>query len=269
MSRILRVSSVALLLALGPLLASCDGESPSPDVEQPAMRHDRWDRLVRTYVDENGWVDYRRLQRGGKGELQSYLEELAGADLRQMTDKDEEKAFWINAYNALCVRKLLDNDIPTSVPRATIFGTNIFTERTYRVAGKKRSLDDIEHVILRPRFKDNRVHAALVCGASSCPRLRPEAYVGKRIDAQLDDECRRWINSGKTKNGERKNSLDRRTRVFYASKIFDWYEEDFEDSDEGILRFIAKYLDEGDREFLKKNRVRLEFLSYDWSLNGV
>ncbi|MEM7234256.1 MAG: DUF547 domain-containing protein, partial [Planctomycetota bacterium] len=173
----------------------------------------------------------------------------------------------VNAYNALCVQKLIDHKLPKKVPNAVFFGANIFKESTYKVAGKVRSLDDIEHGILRQSFKDNRIHAALVCGASSCPRLRAEAYEGRKLDQQLDEECRRWIRSGLDLKGKRKNYLDRRRNVFYASKIFDWFEEDFGDSTKGVLKFIKKYASDDDRRFLEANRVTVRYLTYDWTLN--
>ena len=176
-------------------------------------------------------------------------------------------AFWINAYNAICARTLIDHKLPADVPHAAFFGTNIFKKSTYRIAGKVRSLDDIEHGILRSKFKDARVHAALVCGASSCPRLRPEAYEGSTLSKQLDEEARRWIQSGTDKNGKRKNRLDRARKTFYASKIFSWFQEDFGDSDRGVLEFVKRFASAADREFLVKNNVRVKYLGYDWALN--
>ncbi len=249
------------------------GGSGEDAVEKPEedttgrFDHGRWDRLLARHVTREGWVDYAGLRRRDAKELQAYLDELARADIEDLRDDDERKAFWINAYNAVCVRKLLDNDIPKSVPKALFFGTNIFEERTYTIAGEKRSLDDIEHGILRPKFRDNRVHAVLVCGASSCPRLRTEAYVGRKLDAQLDEECRSWINDEKTLDGERKNFLDRRRATFHGSKIFSWYKEDFGGTDAGVLEFVKRFIDASDREFIEKNDVRVKFLDYDWTLN--
>lgn len=231
------------------------------------LDHGRWDRFVKELVSKEGWVNYRAVKGEWARTLDAYLGELARATVETFESEDARKAFWINAYNALCIRKLLDHELPEKVPNAVFFGKNIFKERTYRIAGKVRSLDDIEHGILRRQFDDNRIHAALVCGASSCPRLRPEAYVADRLDAQLDQECRRWIREGKTLSGERKNRLDREARVYYASRIFDWFEEDFGNSERGIFDFIKRYAGESDREFLQKHRVELEFLDYDWSLN--
>ncbi len=228
---------------------------------------ERWDKLLKANVTPEGWVNYENLRNKDAGELKAYLQEIAKADPSKMDSKNDQKVFWINAYNAICLQTLIDQGLPAEVPHAKFFGKNIFTQRTYKVAGKVRSLDDIEHGILRKDFKDPRLHAALVCGASSCPRLRPEAYVGGRLDRQLDDQVKGWLTVQKNKKGERKNHLDREAKILYISKIFSWYEEDFGGSKEGVLKFIQGYLDASDREFIEKNKVEIEYLPYDWALN--
>jgi len=236
--------------------------------ETQAFDHTRWDKVLKAAVTEDGWVDYGAIRRRLGSELQGYLRQLAAAKLESLTTASERMAFWINSYNAICIQKLIDHGVPAEVPHAVFFGKNIFSEKTYEVAGKIRSLDEIEHRILRAKFKDNRVHAALVCGASSCPRLRPEAYSGKDLNHQLDDECRRWVGKGEDKNGQRKNYLDRQQKTIHVSKIFDWFQEDFDGSTEGVLKFIRRYATESDRAFLEKNRVRVRYLDYDWAVNS-
>ncbi len=258
---------------------TASGEAHRPVVEAPASaestpaevavgHHASWTRILKQHVSEEGWIDYRALRQSSTGDLEDYLQQLATTELAELSTKNEQMAFWINAYNALCVRTLIDHDLPKEVPHAFVFGANIFKEKRYRVAGKIRPLDEIEHEILRPKFADPRVHAALVCGASSCPRLRPEAYEGDRLDQQLDEETRRWIGFGKDKKGRRKNELDRAAKVFRASKIFDWFAEDFGDGEAGVLAFIRRYASPQDAAFLAQTSVRLKYLDYDWSLNS-
>jgi hypothetical protein len=238
--------------------------------KRPEFSHALWDTLLKKYVNETGRVDYAGLRRNDSKILLQYLDQLSGADLSRIRDRRERIAFWTNAYNALCVQTLLAHGLPTSVPHSTFLGlgTNIFTERTYRIAGKVRSLDDIEHGILRKVYRDRRLHAALVCGARSCPRLRPEAYTGEKLDRQLEEECRSWVQAETSIGSKRKNRLDRVERVYYVSKIFDWYEEDFGSGEKGVLEFVTKYSSAADRKFLAKSRVEIEYLSYDWTLNA-
>ncbi len=240
----------------------------SSTVRSQSFDPGRWDRLLKADVTEDGWVDYEAIRSKSSADLKAIIHELGSVDVDRLGTVNERKAFWINAYNALTIQKLIDSDLPDEVPHASFFGKNIFKERTYRVAGKIRSLDDIEHGILRKKFRDNRIHAALVCGASSCPRLRLEAYTGAELDRQLDEEARRWVQVGKNKKGERKNYLDRKRGIYYVSKIFDWFEEDFGDSSEGVLKFLRRYASERDRRFMERNRVKVRYLTYDWSINS-
>jgi hypothetical protein len=239
---------------------------PIDAIAQP-FRHDRWDRLLKAHVTAEGWVDYEALAGKSARELKAYLRELAAADPAKLGGPKDEMAFWINAYNAICVQTLIDHGLPATVPHAKVIGANIFTEKKYEVAGEVRSLDGIEHGILRARFKEPRVHAAVVCGAESCPRLRPEAFTGERLEKQLDEEAVSWIQKEKDRKGRRKNHLDREAGILHASKIFDWYGEDF-GGDRGVIDFIAMYSAEADRDFIRKNKVRLKHLPYDWSING-
>lgn len=252
----------AMLLGAGSLAAGLSASTASA-----AAPHARWSAILGATVSPSGWVDYAKLRSRYGAELRAYLSELASATESKV--RAEAQALWLNAYNAICVQTLIDHDLPKSVPHAKLFGKNIFTERHYQVAGGVRSLDEIEHDILRKRYPDPRLHAAIVCGASSCPRLRAEAYTGARLGAQLTEECQSWIQKERTKVGKRKNALDRAKGVLYASKIFDWYDEDFGGNEEGIIAFVAKYSSASDREYLRSRKVELEFASYDWSLNSA
>ncbi len=236
-------------------------------VEAEGIDSSLWDKLLRANVTPEGWVNYTQLRGKDAADLGAYLKIVAEADPAKLGDVNNQRAFWINAYNALCVQAMIDEGVPAEVPHARVFGTNIFTQRKRKVAGTVRSLDDIEHGILRKDLKDPRLHAALVCGARSCPRLRPEAFRGDQLDRQLDEEARSWIVVEKTEKGGRKNYLDRKERVFYVSRIFYWYSEDFGGGDAGVLDFVTKYADDSDREFLAKNKVSVEYLDYDWSTN--
>lgn len=249
----------AVLVALG---------TSSSQIGAAPFQHERWDKLLKANVTAEGHVDYGSLKGKDSAELKAYLKEIGDADPEAIGDRNDKKAFWINAYNAVCIQMIIDAKVPDTIPHAVLFGENIFTPRKYRVAGALRSLDDIEHRILRKEFKDPRIHAAVVCGAQSCPRLRPAAFTGAKLDAELDEECRNWVNVEKTKKGERKNYLDQKAGVHHVSRIFDWYEEDFGDSTEGVLEFLKKYADDADRAYLEKHKVRLEHLAYDWSVNS-
>lgn len=128
-----------------------------------------------------------------------------------------------------------------------------------RIDGDVFTLDDIEHNILRPRFKDPRVHFAINCEALSCPPLGSEPYVGSTIDQQLNHASTAFINNPK------RNYLEDNT--LYISKMFRWFSEDF---DKDVIGFLIKYAKEDLKKELvaKKSKIKIKYLDYDWSLNG-
>jgi len=265
---LVRLGRKAWLAGFTVLLLACEASNDAALAGEDTFDHSAWDAILEASVTEAGWVNYKQVKAKYADLLGRYLKALGDANVDKLKSREEKMAFWINAYNAICLQKILDNDIPDSVPRALLFGTNIFKERTYRVGGKIRSLDDIEHGILRKTFKDPRVHSALVCAASSCPRLRSESYTGARLNDQLDKEARHWVQVGKDKSGERKNYLNRPKNVYYASKIFEWFQEDFGDSDAGVLAFLKRHGSKEDAEFLDKNKVQVRYLTYIWKVNS-
>jgi len=268
--RVLR--RVAVFVGLLGAIGSGASFAVEPTEEGGRVSHEAWDGILREHVGDEGWVDYEGLRRESLGELDAYLRMIGAVDFKKL-DRDEQIALWRNAYNALCIRILIDQGLPDTVPRRSFLGigTNIFKIEKYRIAGRKRSLDDIEHGILRKRYDEPRIHAALVCGASSCPRLRPEAYTAAKLDRQLDEECRRWIREGRDLKGRRKNRLDREKKTFYASMIFSWFRKDFGGTEEGVLEFVRRFADEEDAAFLRRHagEVRVSYLDYDWSLNAA
>lgn len=103
--------------------------------------HSGWDKILKTTVTDDGWVDYDAIRKELSRDLKAYLDSLGKASIKELKTDAEKKAFWINGYNAVCVQTLIDSGLPKEVPHATFFGKNIFTQRTYRIAGKIRSLD--------------------------------------------------------------------------------------------------------------------------------
>ena len=153
-----------------------------------AVDHGPWSTLLTRYVDAQGRVAYRDLQIKDRATFNAYLETLAHVQTDGMTDT-EEKAFWINAYNAVIVSGILQGYTAESL----LGRKRLFSWFSVRIAGKDRTPDEIEHQILRKKFADPRVHFTIVCASSSCPQLRREAYVPERLDAQLDDATRAFL----------------------------------------------------------------------------
>jgi len=250
---------LATLLAAGtaPSAVFADTEPAQAQSDSP-VDHALWGRLLGQYVDSEGRVAYRDLKSEAEDSLATYLRALARAR-PEAWSRQEQLAFWINAYNAGVVWAVLQGESPEPL----LGRAKIFKIWKYEVAGKERTLDEVEHQILRPRFQEPRIHFALVCAASSCPPLRQEAYVAGRLEAQLDEQARRFIND------TRKNQLLREKNRLRLSQIFDWFRDDFE-HDGSLPEFLARFVDgPNTRQWLHQAQdLQIDFVDYDWTLNA-
>jgi hypothetical protein len=226
------------------------------------------------------WVDYARL-REERAALDQYLSRLEQTDpsLLEAAPASVQLAFWINAYNACMLRRVVDH-YPIQRGGAGLFGSvrnrvagypdnsvwqirEVFTEPHCGVAGKMRSQDEIEHQIIRPRFPEPRIHFAVNCAAVSCPVLWPEAYEGETLDAQLDRAVRHLIQNPAhfRLEGERPATLT-------LNKVLDWYADDFGGA-EGLKAFFAAYLQGSARARVAEPQTQIRYFEYDWTLNDV
>jgi len=237
--------------------------SPAAFAREPGLDHTAWDTLLRRYVDEQGRVDYRAWHEEGRQTLEVYLQRLAETDSSRLPKKDEALAFWINAYNASVVTGALDH-----YPIASVKGVKGFFDRIrYRIAGRELTLNEIEGE--GRALGDWRIHFAVVCASSSCPPLRAEAYAADRLDAQLAEQTRQFLN-------DPQRGLRIEDGTLWASKIFDWYATDFIPAKEfGLFRqFPPEKLLGVLSAYYKsdvappRGRLTLKFMDYDWSLNA-
>jgi hypothetical protein len=227
--------------------------------------HAAWTRLLQRFV-RDGLVDYRGLKAEAAGELDAYLRELASVSPAHydIWTRNEQIAFWINAYNASAIRLVLDH-----YPLRSIRSIGLLPGAAFRksfipmepLRRRKLALDTIEHDILRGEFHEPRIHFAIVCASQSCPVLRDEAYRASDLDSQLDGAARRFVRD------PRRNRFDTATRTFHASSIFKWSHEDFERSAGSLSSFMARYADEPAADALRAGDARIDHLDYDWSLN--
>ncbi|MDX1411553.1 MAG: DUF547 domain-containing protein, partial [Nitrospirales bacterium] len=173
---------------------------------------------------------------------------------------NDRLAFWINAYNAFAIQGILDGYSPTTwVGRYTYF-----VSRDYLVGGARVNLYAVERAILIPEFREPRIHFAIVCASRSCPKLRSWAYSPDKLDQQLDDSARLFIND------PNRNVFDRQQKVAYLSKIFDWFTDDFVSHSGSLTKYVAQYVEDPKlAEELVQETYRVEFLEYDWTLNGI
>jgi hypothetical protein len=257
------------MLAL--LCAACAAHAQSFD-----QSHAAWDALLKRHVvlERDGAAS--RLRYAGVARehaaLRGYLESLSAVSRAEFErwSKPERIAFLVNAYNAFTVEKVLTRYPQLGSIRdfGRLFG-NPFSDRFFRLFGEPFSLDRIEHEMLRQPgvYDEPRVHFALNCASLGCPMLREEAYVAARLDAQLEAQARRFL-SDRTRN-----RYDPRSGRLEVSKIFDWYGKDWTRRG-SLAAYFARYAGlladaADDRRRIVEQKVGIEFLDYDWTLNDA
>ncbi len=272
------------LLSGAPASRPLESEGSRAKADTAPGLYDDYASVLKTYVDDRGMVNYRQM-RGDRQRLDAFVALLAGVDTRtyQGWSEKERIAFWINAYNGVTLRVIIDH-YPIK-KRGGLFGFR-FPDNSIRqipgawdklrfpVMGKQMTLDEIEHEVLRKQFNEPRIHLSLVCAAMGCPPLRKEPYGGKTLDAQFDDQARRFLQEAQ------KFRIDRAKKEVHLSSIFKWFGKDFvknygtdkefaghKDFERAVLSYISKHLDEQDRNYLANERYKIKYLDYDWKLN--
>jgi hypothetical protein len=225
-------------------------------------------------------VDYTALKEH-RAALSKVMAEFARAtsDQERGWSRNQRLAFWINAYNLFTLRAIVDHypirsPLLTWQPRNSIRQIDgVWTKLTWQAAGRTLTLDDIEHKILRPEFKEPRVHFAINCASVGCPPLAAVPYGAATLDGQLDAAARGYL--------ARAQGLQIRGDTLSVSRILEWYGEDFvasfapdaagkPDRLERVARaVVARFGPPAAVEMARKPSTRIKFLDYDWSLNDV
>ncbi|MHC4944853.1 MAG: DUF547 domain-containing protein [Planctomycetota bacterium] len=238
--------------------------------------------LLSRYVDDAGMVNYQELEsdRGGLDAFTRKLGTWKRADFEKMEDQ-AKIAFLVNAYNAFTLKAIIDHYPIAASESGSDFPANsirqiegVWDKLKFFLLDQEVTLNQIEHEWLRPRFDEPRIHMALVCAAVSCPPLRNEPYRAEALDAQLDDQTRRFLKH------EKKFKIDRKKKAVRLSRIFSWFGKDFVKShgtdsrfkdrneiERAVLNFIHTYLGDAEKGFLTSGEYEIEYLHYDWTLN--
>jgi len=247
--------------------------------------HAAWTALLKKHVVVQGegkasqvrYADFAK----DRAALKSYLDTLSRLPESEFKSwsKPQQMAFLINAYNAFTVEKVLTRypDLKSIRDFGTVFG-NPWKDKFFTLFGKEAYLDQIEHEMLRAKgvYAEPRVHFAVNCASVGCPMLREEAYVAERLDAQLEEQTRRFLSD------RSRNRYNEQNGQLEVSKIFDWFKEDWQSGNKGIAaggqpiasreQFFARYAKfladkpEGQAR-VAEQKVGLVFLEYDWGLN--
>ena len=226
-----------------------------------------WDALVKKHVETSkidgvslNSVAYKILK--GDPEFKKVTDGLKTASLDDLKTKEEKLSFWINTYNILAVKVVVDNYPVKSIKDVGSLFKEVWNRPAGVVAGKERTLNDVEHEILR-KMGEPRIHVAIVCASVSCPDLRKEAFTPERLNEQLDDQTKKFLqNTGKGLK------IDGKKKRVYVSSIFDWFKDDFE-SQGGVPAFISRYASPSQQKSLKDFGGKLKYLDYNWDLNDL
>ena len=235
-------------------------ETPSTQVTTPEPKkvveeiapvakpdHSKWDAILRKYVSASGKVNYKGIK-ADKAALEGYLKELEQNPIESSWSRNEKMAYWINAYNAYTVKLIVDNYPLTSITK--LHGGKPWDVKWIKLGGKTYSLNNIENDILRPQYKDARIHFAVNCAARSCPPLLNKAWTAANLNSNFQKQAKAFVNSSKF------NSISADKVVI--SKIFEWYAGDFGN----IITYLNKFAN------TKINAgAKVSYQEYDWQLN--
>ncbi|MDC3132907.1 DUF547 domain-containing protein [Flavobacteriaceae bacterium] len=223
----------------------CDFNIPK---EPPTQRniHFRWQQQLEAFVSADGNVDYKGWK-NQEQELEAYIGTLEQFTPAAYWSKEEILAYWINAYNALTVQLILKNYPLKSIRDIK----DPWDTPCFFLSDKKYSLGNIEHDILR-KMDEPRIHFAINCASTSCPKLQREAFMPRKMEVQLENATKAFV-MDQSKNKISKEELK-------LSRIFLWFGKDF-GSKAARLTFISRY------SGVDLKNPTIEYLSYDWSLN--
>lgn len=229
--------------------------------------HSNWDKFLKSYVkdDPSGLnkVDYAGVTVEDKKALDDYINALTATSVFKLS-RAQQQPYWINLYNALTVKVVL-NHFPVESIRDIDISPGLFSsgpwgKKLIKISGEPISLDDIEHRILRPIWKDPRIHYAVNCASVGCPDLSAQAYTAENTDAMLNANAAAYINSPR---GVRVSGSD-----IIVSSIYDWFQADFDDTEKGVIAHLLPYA-KGARKMALEKISGISDYDYDWALNGL
>ncbi len=237
------------------------------EAKGPAPEFSAWTAWLERHVipgeDGVNRIDYGAVGREETGALTRIIEGWTGLEPRGF-DPATQQAYWINLYNALTVKVVLDHYPVESIRDIDIspglFASGPWDAELAEIEGRAVTLNEIEHGILRPIWADPRVHYAVNCASIGCPNLRREAFLPGRLEEQMNQQARAYVN-------------DPRGLAFTAdgpvvSRIYDWFIEDFGGNEEGVIAHLMKYATPERTERLEA-AGELAGTAYDWSLNDA
>lgn len=249
-----------VIILLFVFFQSCDAQEKSQikDSKNVSPSHELFSDLLNKYVVADK-VNYVALQKDSLS-LQKYLNLISNTPPTDDWSENEQLAFWINAYNAFTLKLIIDNYPIKSITdlhptlHVPLLNT-VWHKKFFEIGGEPMSLDRIEHKILRKEFDEPRIHFAINCASESCPRLRAEAFIADKLDLQLDQQAKLFLNDP-TRNKLNSDNPE-------VSKIFSWFKGDFTKNG-SLIQYLNQY-----SEVLIDEDADIDYLNYDWNLNDI
>ena len=225
-----------------------------------------WDALIKKHVSPKkvdgvmiNAVNYKNLKNDGN--FKKLISRLNSVRENSLKTHEKKLVFWINTYNILSAKMVVDRFPIKSIKDAGSFFSPVWEKPAGRVAGKERTLNEIEHEILR-KMNEPRIHVAIVCASVSCPDLRLEAFTADKLNEQLNDQMKRFLQSS-----EKGMRMDKKKNRVYLSSIFKWFKDDFE-SRGGVLKVISNYVSPEVAKEMMSPSIDVSYLDYNWGVNG-
>ncbi len=259
--------------------------APKAELWERWQQHDPSSSVALDWSDWDAWLgrhvmagpdginrfDYSEINGAERAALDAIIDRLAAVTVSTL-NRDQQFAYWVNLYNAVTLRLVLDH-YPVESIRDIKLGGGFFAAGPWDTAlvtveDTALTLNDIEHRILRPIWRDPRIHYAVNCASLGCPNLKPEAWVAESLDTDLDAAARAFVRH------PRGLSIERRADTFRVriSKIYTWFDDDFAtapgQSERGILEHLQRYAAPETAQQLAE-LARIDSSDYDWSLNDA
>ncbi len=254
-------TSLLVLAACGPRGRS-DAKWMENSGSASTIDHSAWDRLLKAHVktssDGINLVDYAGLKESAATQLAAYITQMQGIDISAY-NRNEQFAYWVNLYNAATVDQIVRNFPLESIRDIGVLGQGPWKDEILSVNGKKLSLDDIEHGILRPIWKDVRIHYAVNCASLGCPNLAAQAWQAGRLEEMLEAAAKSYVNHPR--------GFARVGGKLTASNIYEWYESDW-GSAAKVIEHARKYASEATLSLLA-GATTIDAYDYDWALNAA
>ena len=251
------------------LVAACSKQSRAGDGDwtksgssPDKIDHSLWDTILANFgrqsPDGINRIDYAGIKQKAAGELDRYVKSLEMMPIADFP-RDEQFAFWVNLYNAATVRVITDNYPLKSIRDIGLLGQGPWKDKILMVGGKELSLDDIEHGILRPVWKDVRIHYAVNCASLGCPNLALKAWRAEGLEAMLDQAAAAYVNHPR--------GFSRKDGQLIASSIYEWYQDDW-GADSDVLVHAKKYATTETLKIISGSNS-IDSYDYSWALNSI